>query len=137
MKLQHPFFISARLLPALKIGQATLSYEAFEPPTWVGDRQAAKFYLDFPDGRTYTDDSMQSGLGGFRSIVVVFSTFLTFLSACAESQAFESRSGKKGESSDLFPQWVMDALDKSEIDSVHMEIEIDGRTCEELIREGE
>lgn len=122
MTLQSPFFISSRLAPALKVADATLSFDR------------GNFVIDFVDGTEHeiTDfrfpacrikgDTNESVLqDGFASI-------LAFLSACAESRNYAERRGKdasEGENSDLFPefvgQWAQENSD--EIDMIQLEIE--------------
>lgn len=104
MKLLSPFFISARLAPAIKISDATLSFDS------------GKFVLDFDSGMSphtikdfrfpacriageTNESALQSG----------FSSVLSFLGACAESRRYAARRGKdpqEGENSDLFPERV-------------------------------
>lgn len=109
MILHPPFFISPRLMPAIKLGDATLSLAGVGP----GDQYRAKaeFILDFPDGTEYRDDRMQSGHGGFTGMVSIFETFLAFLGACADSRDYEIRNRLKfgeGENSSLFPEFLAD-----------------------------
>ncbi len=109
LTLNDPFKISARLLPALEIGEGTwLSFEGVKTGR-DSQRMAAKMILDFPDGLTYEDDSMQSGCGGFQGMVTVFETYLGFLAAALESYP-------DGENADLFPSWVLERLDKNDIE---------------------
>jgi hypothetical protein len=89
MRLQAPFFIGSRLLPALRIGDAVLSLDLAYQGTRDG-RDRATFYLDFAGGTSYRDDSLRSGVGGFRGVVEVFESFLTFLMAAAENYNYGS-----------------------------------------------
>jgi hypothetical protein len=101
MKLHHPFEISPRLNPAVRIQDAHscawLSYN--------GD-----FILDLPDGGEHV------------------AAVLSFLAACAESRSYAERQGKDpmtGENSDLFPPevgtWAQQMSD--EISLLSLEIE--------------
>ena len=120
MKLHHPFIISARLLPALKIGEATLS--------WDG----GTFFLDTPDF-TYEERNLDMGALGWRSSVVPFETLLCFLSAAAEAMRYEFSDNK-----DLFPEHVMAwcADNASEIDQAHVGLtNEDGDALHDLIEE--
>lgn len=107
MKLYPPFFIGARLSPALKVGDATLSLVGAHPSC---DRIAAEFVLDFPDGTSYEDDRMLSGLAGFPGgRVEAFESFLDFLEAAVESYGFEQRNhGRTGENTHLFPRHIVE-----------------------------
>jgi hypothetical protein len=100
MILKYPFAISARLAPAVRIGDAWLSFDS------------GKFVLDFPDGTEHvvqgfrfprcriqgdTDSSvLQDGFGAV----------VSFLSACAESRKYALCTGRPGENADLFPEHV-------------------------------
>jgi len=102
MKLNDPFKIGARLLPALQIGDSWLSME------WAGfseDRRAiCKYHIDTPQW-SYTGDDLKSGVGG-GSLQDMFAGLLSFLGACAESRAYQTRTGRAGENADLFPDYV-------------------------------
>ena len=111
MILHDPFIISARLLPALKVGNGTLSLASASwaegPRSEFGKRMEFGFYLDTPDFE-YFDDRMQSGCGG-ASMVEAFENFLDFLEAAVESYRYEQRYlGAKGENTDLFPSYVVE-----------------------------
>lgn len=103
MKLKPPFIISARLAPALKIGDATLSFDN------------GRFVFDFADGSEHvvTDFNFPQGrIQGKtdeRFLQDGFSAILSFLGACAESRKYAVRRGKDsmdGENSSLFPDHV-------------------------------
>lgn len=103
MKLQSPFLISARLAPALQIGDACLSFDR------------GQFVFDFADGREYvvTDFHFPQmrvhGTTDERFLQDGFSAILSFLGACAESRTYARRDGRdemEGENSSLFPAWV-------------------------------
>ena len=105
MILHDPFFIGSRLLPALKVGDGTLSLAS---ASWNDERRLEfGFYLDTPDFE-YFDDNMKSGCGGC-SMVEAFDGFLAFLEAAVESYNYEQRhAGYKGENTDLFPSYVVE-----------------------------
>lgn len=103
MKLQSPFFISARLAPALQIADAVLSFDS------------GKFVFDFADGSEHTVTDFQfpqmriRGTTDDRFLQDGFSAILSFLGACAESRSYAERRGKdasEGENSGLFPETV-------------------------------
>ena len=105
MILHDPFFIGPRLLPALKVGDGTLSLAS---ASWNDERRLEfGFYLDTPYFE-YFDDSMQSGCGGC-DMVGAFEGFLGFLEAAVDSYNYEQRYvGAKGENTDLFPSYVVE-----------------------------
>lgn len=100
MKLHSPFFISARLAPALRIADAILSFDS------------GRFVFDFADGSEHvvTDFHFPQmrirGTTDERFLQDGFSAILSFLGACAESRAYASRTGRPGENADLFPEAV-------------------------------
>lgn len=121
MKLLAPFIISARLAPALKVGDATLSLvgtdvrSSTEPGTSIlGARVGATLVLDFADGTEYICSGLSSGCGGFGSAVDIFESFLSFLGAAAEARRFTERTGIESDNGDMFPpaimQWASDNL---------------------------
>lgn len=95
MILHPPLKISARLLPAIKIGE-----------TWISYDNCGDFVFDFPDGSEYTADSYHPGCG--HEIEDVFADILSFLDAALESRDFRLRTGIEGECEDLFPPHVLD-----------------------------
>lgn len=132
MLLKPPFMISSALCPALKIGDATLSL--LDTTITPANRDQARFELRTPTF-THTDDTLQSGVGGFRSFVEIFKTYLCFMSACGESLKYY---GDDGENASIFPpnvaQWCAENLD--EIDRVWGDItDADGNPNVSLIEE--
>lgn len=117
MNLKYPFFISARLLPAVKVGEDTLSIE-FGDETRDG-RVAYRVYVDFSDGEEYVDESVRSGVGG-GNLRDGMSSFLSFLGAAAEAY----RRGHS-ENANLFPKRVVEWAHRydGEIACVQFEIE--------------
>lgn len=117
MELKKPFFISARLMPALNIAGATLSLDS-ESRNAEG-RTQYKCFIDLPDGSEHEITGLRSGCQG-GSVQEGFQSLLSFLSAAGESF---NRNGIEGENSDLFPQpvtqWAsenMNGLDYMEFD---------------------
>lgn len=96
MKLHPPFIISARLLPALRVADATISLAEIE---MHGATETATFIVDFDDGTSYQDEELHSARGGFRSRVEAFESFLGFMYACGESFP-------DGENAGIFPAHV-------------------------------
>lgn len=134
MILNPPFFISSFLAPAIKIGDSTLSFT----DEYVGEenRDQCEFTLQTPDF-VYVDNNMRSGVGG-SGTVDKFETFLSFLSACAESCNYRQRTGQRGDNQDLYPPhvaaWAVENL--NDIDCTRMDIcDEDGNPKHELIEE--
>jgi len=116
MKLHPPFEISARLLPAVRIGDSWISIE-FGKQTSDG-RIRYKYYIDTPKFK-YENDDLKSGVGG-GDLQSGMASLLSFLGACAEA-----RTGRRGENADLFPErvgaWAKENQD--EIDMLAIELE--------------
>ena len=110
MTLHPPFIISARLLPALKIGESYLS--------WDGD----DFFIDAPDFQ-YVIDDFRPGAGA--DTQECFHAILDFLAAAVESRQYRERTGRTGENEDLFPAHIVDwAVDhSSEIECLTCDLE--------------
>ena len=138
MILNSPLKISARLLPALKLADAWLS---FDPSTCL-------FYLDVAEteGRPTTKEHT---ITGFRPpacryqneeefVRESFDAILSFMSACAEGIGYELRTGRKSENGDLFEAdvaaWCYENRDA--IDEASWELEYVGE-LEEPELEGE
>jgi len=98
IKLQAPFVIGSRLWPALRIGDATLTIRL---PLYRAEqgRTGAAMILEAP-GLQFTDQTIRSRIGGFRSLVDPFAAYLSFLEAAAEAR-------EGGDNADLFPAKVM------------------------------
>jgi len=124
--LKDPFFISSRLLPAVKVGNTTISieYTGREPQ----GRTQYRYYIDFADGSEHVGEDLMSGVGG-GSLKEGMDSLLSFLVACSESR----RPGPyaPGENADLFPDRVGEWAEQndSEITSVQIWIEEAGDCC--------
>jgi len=122
MKLIAPFFISARLAPAIKIADAVLSFDHGQFVIDFADGSEHKVTgFNFPRGRIHGDTNESVLQDGFASVCA-------FLSACAESRQYATRKGKSamdGENSDLFPESVGEWAEQNsdEIDMVRLGIE--------------
>ena len=102
MIINAPCFISSRLLPAIKVGDATISI-GYARKRDRDNRTAYRYYIDLKDGEDgYTCDDIKSGVGG-GNLQEGLHSVLSFLSACAESYRY---AGEDGENSDLFPQFI-------------------------------
>ena len=135
MKIKSPFIIGSALSPALKIGDSTLHLTDVQVAEEGRDR--ATFLLVTPEFE-YEDDQLRSGVGGFRGTVGIFESFLSFLSAAAESLRYRIVTGVKGENEDLFPHHVSvwAAYNKDAIEMAIADItNEDGEPNESLIEE--
>jgi len=122
MILHDPFAISARLLPAVKIGDSWLSVEWSPKPGREG-RARYRFHLDTPTFE-YTDDELQSGCQG-GTLQQGMGSFLTFLSYAAEhARYWRGREADDPETA-LFPPQVIAWADhwSDEIDVLAYAIE--------------
>ena len=121
MKLHTPFIISARLLPALKIGDMTLSMEML--PRGSDGRSRYRYFFDFPRGMPFTGSDLRSGCQG-GSLVEGFGALLAFLDSASQS------SDKCG-----FPPKVLRRVseNESEMGCLREQIEPDGRLDKGLI----
>lgn len=110
MILHPPFAISARLLPALHLGGAWLS--------WDG----TNFYLDLPGGEHIIDDYRP---GMCNDVQQCFADILSFMGAAAESREYRLRNGVPGENEDLFPPHVVDWICtcKDDVEAYGMDFE--------------
>jgi hypothetical protein len=122
MKLHAPFEIGSRLLPELKVGDGRVSLE----PTRRKDRYGKwvwRWYIDTPAG-----DFADADLCGHGNAQEMFTSLLTFLSACAESYRGWLQSGEEFENFDIFPgevaEWAYRNHD--EIDMTLAELETPG-----------
>lgn len=104
MILKEPCVITSRLLPGVKVGESFVSIEYSDRGGDDG-RTRYRYYLDFPDGTSHTDDALQSGCDG-GDLQAGLRSLLSFLSAAGESYAYGRRNGCKGENAELFPEHV-------------------------------
>ena len=121
MILQTPFIISSRLAPAVNVGGATISYED------------GRFVIDLPDGSEHVVTDMHRPRGTVRGVndtecAMVqsqFAALLGFLSACAKSRQYATRTGRVGENADLFPENVGDWAEQNSDEIAGLGIEIE------------
>ena len=106
MQLNPPFSISSRLLPALVVGNATISADT-----------DGVFIIDLPDGSEHRVTDLHpprcttAGVNDTpeRMLAEMFASLLKFLGACAESRAYARRMHRDvmdEENSNLFPDNV-------------------------------
>ena len=123
--IQAPCMITARLLPGLRVADATISIQ-YGDPTKDG-RQGYWWWIDLDDGREFSGSDLASGVGG-GSLQSGLESLLGFLSACGESFAYDQRrggNGMGGENSDLFPPEVAEwaAQNSDELGMAAIELE--------------
>lgn len=123
MTLSSPFIISARLLPAVSIGEGSEQITV--------SLSHSGFILHGPFGEHRITDLT---LRGNPSIESAFETLLSFMSAAAESFRYR---GMDGENSDLFPAEVTEAIAQvsSELESVWFELHSAIESDESLVTE--
>lgn len=134
--LQHPFEISSRLQPSVRVGGATINLEYSKRPGRDG-RTRYSYTIDLPDGSEHSGDDLQSGRcggdlqGGFKSL-------LSYLGACGEGYSYQEQTGRAGENADLFPEAVAKRADEhaDELTMLACEIEESVDAGHQLIEEG-
>lgn len=132
MKLNPPFTISSRLMPALTVGNAVIQLEYSGKPGTDG-RTRYNWVIDIKtDGKeeSFHGNDLQSGCGG-GDLIEGFRSLLSFLSAAGESFAYAERMGKdgmEGENSDLFPKEVAEwaAQNSTELQMACFDLEESG-----------
>jgi hypothetical protein len=123
MILHSPFAISARLLPAVQVGDAWISIE-FAGLTSDG-RARYRYHIDAP-GLEHTGEDLKSGVGG-GSLQSGMESLLDFLGAAAESYHYRGNrcTDDPDDNCNLFPapvtQWAYQNGD--EITMIRMELE--------------
>ena len=124
MILKPPFFISARLLPAVRIGDMTLSMEML--PRESDGRNRYRYFFDFPKGKSVEGADLRSGCQG-GTLVEGFGSLLAFLDSAASSAS----SDKCG-----FPPKVLRRVsdNESEVGALREQLEPNGRTDNNLIQ---
>jgi hypothetical protein len=120
MILTEPFEISSRLLPALKIDGAYLSLEYVK--SYASGRMVFRWYLDLPDGKSYSEADLRSGIQG-ATYQQMFETLLGFLGAAADAYRYEM-GGRESENADLFPPAVMEWAYQNADELGYLEYEI-------------
>ena len=104
MTLKDPFLISSRLLPAVKIGDCTVSLDA----------QTDRYYFDFESGESIEGNDFNPKTADVQEAM---GCLLSFVGAFAEGCAYEDRNpGSESENGDLFPasmrEWAMQNSDE-------------------------
>lgn len=102
MTLREPVCITSRLLPGVRVGDASISIE--ECGATNDGRTRYKYYIDTP-AFEYEGSDLKSGVGN-GTLQSGLASLLSFLSAAAESYSYQQRTGRAGDNSDLFPAHV-------------------------------
>lgn len=130
MTLHPPFEISARLLPAIRIGSDTLSHAI--------ERGAIVFYLDCADGTEFCITGLRDPACGRASVVSRFEGMLSALGAAVDAYRYRVGRGEPYEDSNetMFEPAVTEwaCQNSSEIERAWLDIENeDSSPREELI----
>lgn len=132
MRLHAPAIITPRLLPGLQVGNAFISIH-WSNRAGNSGRARSEYFIDYAgddygaQSWEYSADDLQTGVGG-GSLREQLAAICSFLSACAESYAYDIRrggDGSGGENSDLFPAHVREWAHQNsdEISSLGMELD--------------
>lgn len=121
--IHPPCIITSRLLPGVKIGDATLSIAVGARDN--EGRTRYEWYLDLPGGREFSGDDLRSGCQG-GDWLDGLTSLLGFLSACGESVAYGRRTGEPGDNADLFPPEVAEWCDANSDELAIVSCELDG-----------
>lgn len=96
MKIVAPMIITSRLLPGIRVGDASISVEidGYEE----GPRAQVRYYIDRPGADTYTAADVSAPVytddrqdGGARILRVGLATLLSFLASEAEAYEYAMR----------------------------------------------
>ncbi len=121
MRLEQPFVITSRLMAGLcgNGGEISIGYAKRDSD----GRTAYDVWIDIPAGEFHITDLRSGCQGG--SLQEGMASLLSFLTAAAESLAYQERTGHQGENTDLFPlpvvEWARQQSD--ELTGLQMEIE--------------
>ena len=122
MQLHAPFSISSRLLPALKIGDVTVSLKHVTRES--DGRDLYRAYFDNLDGKDYVEEGLRSGCQG-GDWQEMFASLLSFLSAAAESMRYERDTGKYSDNVSFFAmpicEWAENHADHISMLSLELE----------------
>ena len=130
MKLYSPLMISARLLPAVKIADCTISLEFHDYS--ADNRCTLSTHYDRTGKNSFTEIALYTGVGeewNDETVRKSFCALLGFLSAAVESREYRERQGKPRDDSDdttenLFPPFIVKYFSdhSSELESVSIEL---------------
>jgi len=122
MKLKHPFFIHCRLLPAVNVGNATISIN--EIGSTPSGRTSYRYYIDTPEWE-HEGNGLESGVGG-GGIQSGMESLLSFLYACGEAYRYKmAYPESEPENLDLFPPNVAEwcYLHSEELSMMELELQ--------------
>lgn len=125
MTIKSPCEITPRLLPGVRVGDATISIKHTSRRDSEG-RLAFRYYIDLPDGGEYSGADLRGSCGATPSLQSMLATLLGFLGACAESYP-------DGENANLFSKEVAEWAQQNsdEIACLRCEIEETPNVIEE------
>lgn len=116
MEIHSPLCITSRLLPGVKIGEATISIEYADRLSDYNQRY--RWYIDNGNGnrQDFQGDDLCSGVGS-GALQEGLESLLSFLGAFAEAQAYKDPTGETGSANeDLFPaalgEWAVKNADE-------------------------
>lgn len=118
MELRAPLLISARLMPAVRIGTAWVSIEAMHRDH--EGRVVYRYAIDTPD-LSHEGNDLHSGCGDNADAAGVrraMATLLSFLGACAEAD-------DRGDNADLFPANVKEWAEANADELALMQYELE------------
>lgn len=125
MKLFPPFIITSRLMAGVQVGGATISIGYLRRDE--RGRCEYDIWFDLPGGVEYNDRTLGSAANG-GNLQQGMRALLSFLGVCVDSRRYQTRTGRKSESADMFPDFVGEWAEgcSDEIDYLQAEVEADG-----------
>lgn len=102
MLLTTPIFISSCLLPAIKIGDATISIDYAKLFHEEGHRVRYRWWVDFADGQEFYGDDLSTGCN--HGLQHALESLLSFMAACGEAYHYTMSTGRESDNLDLFPE---------------------------------
>ena len=130
MILHPPLIITSRLMPGLKIGDATISLGYGKRSS--DNRMIYAVWIDLPDGTEHEITDLRSGCGG-GDIQDGLASLLSFLGAATESRRYRESTGREGENENLFAPAIVDwaSENSDELDMLACELEENPQLIEE------
>lgn len=112
MLLRQPFYISSRLIPAVKVGDLDIQIERAECA-----RMRRRFKCYFSDGKNEHEESVYVCSNSY---VDAIESLLSFMGAAAEAYRY----GERSENWDMFPEWLMEQCYLQEDELSYLSLEI-------------
>ena len=126
MTLYPPLEISARLLPAARVGDSWISIEL--TGGFSDDRRAIyRYYIDTPDFEFVAAD-IESGVGGGK-LQDGLASLLSFLGAAASDYKHYMMEGGHVPDGESFPRHVCEWAYMNEDELSMLQLELDEKTC--------